>query len=241
MNKVKVLIVEDEMIISADIKNCLVKTGYDVIGQATNYKEAVAIFQASPPDITLLDIQMPGQKNGINLAHKINQDFKTPFIFLTANSDSDTIEKAKITEPSAYLIKPFNKKELVATIEIALFNFSKRLEKAVDATKLVIKDSLFLKKEKKFFRIDFKDILFIKSDHVYLDLFMANGKKHSVRGTLNDYENKLSSSFFRSHRSYIVNTDYLTGINHNEINILEHTVPVGKKNREHLITLLNIG
>lgn len=241
MNKVKILIVEDEMIISANLKLNLLNNGYELVGQAVNFTEAIEIMESSPPDITLLDIQLSGNKNGIDIAKEINQRFKSPFIYLTSNTDSETVNEAKVTEPSAYLVKPFNKEELFTTIEIALYNFAKRKESAIDLTNLVIKDSLFIKKERHFIRLDFKDILFIKSDHIYLDIMMIDGKKHVVRGSLNEYINKLSGSFFRCHRSFIINTHYLSSVNHNELTLLNHTLPIGKKNREELITMLNIG
>jgi DNA-binding LytR/AlgR family response regulator len=146
-----------------------------------------------------------------------------------------------MTEPAAYLVKLFHQKELFTSIEIALYNFSKKIEMAISPTNLVIKDSLFIKKEKHFIRLDFTDILFIKSDNIYLEIMMVDNKKHIVRGSLNDYINKLSNSFFRCHRSYIVNTNFLSSVNHNELIALNHTIPIGNTNPEELITMMNIG
>lgn len=241
MEKVKVLIVEDEMIISANLKASLIKSGYEVIGQAVNYTEALDYLESLPPDITLLDIQLSGKKNGIDIAKEINEKYKTPFIFLTSNADQVTVNEAKITEPAAYLIKPFNQTEIQTTIEIALYNFSKRKKQAIDQQNLIIKNCLFFKQGKHFIRINFNDIAFLKSDHIYLDIVLIDGKKHVVRGSLNDYINKLPPCFFRSHRSYIINTDYLTSLNHNEVTIQEFTVPIAKRNRDELLGQLNLG
>lgn len=239
MSKIKILIVEDEMIISNNIKFSLMDSGYDITDQAINYTEAITALENEIPDIALLDIQLSGSKSGIELASEINKRFKIPFIFLTSNSDSHTVNKAKSVEPAAYLIKPFSRIELSTSIEIALYNFSKRHENALNQDHLVIKDSLFIKVNKTFTRIDFKDILFVKSDHIYIEINMFSGTKHVVRGSLNEYINKLSANFFRCHRSYIVNLDYLQTVTHNELVILEKTIPLGKRHREELLSVIN--
>lgn len=239
MGKIKVLIVEDEMIISNNIKFSLMDNGYEISEQAINYTEAIAAIENEVPDIALLDIQLSGKKSGIELGAEINKRFKFPFIFLTSNADSQTVNKAKSVEPAAYLIKPFSSVELSTSIEIALYNFSKRNEKALNQENLVIKDSLFIKKNKNFIRIDFKDILFIKSDHIYIEIEMIDGTQHVIRGSLNEYINKLSGNFFRCHRSYIVNLDYMQTVTHNELIILEKTIPLGKRHREELLTVIN--
>src|SRR5436190_22963351 len=76
------------------------------------------------PELVLLDIHLFGKKDGIEVAHKINELYQIPFIFLTANSDAETIDRAKKVKPNAYIVKPFTKEELFAAIEIAFSNFT---------------------------------------------------------------------------------------------------------------------
>lgn len=241
MSQVKVLIVEDEVLIADNIAYTLEELGYHVFEPAMGYKEAIEAIEQEKPDIAILDIQMPGQRNGIDLAIDINNKYHFPFIFLTSNSDKITLEQAKKVEPLAYLVKPFNRKELYTSIELALYNYSKRSEKALNQENLVIQDALFIKQEKAFFRLNFKDIVCLKSDHIYIEIFTVQGQKHIVRGSLNDYMNKLGPTFFRTHRSHIANLDYLSNIEHNTLALLDHEVPIGKKQREELLARLNRG
>ena len=241
MGKVKVLIVEDEIIIADNIADTLEDLGYEVLEPATTFSAAMETIAAERPDIAILDIQLSGQKSGIDLAVEINEHQKFPFIFLSSNTDKLTLEEAKRVEPLAYLVKPFSKEELYTSIEVALYNFSKRQAQALDQSSLVIKDALFIKSNKVFLRLNFSDILFLRSDHVYIDILMTDGQRHTVRGSLNEYINKLSNSFFRSHRSCIINLDHLHSIDHSGVLIKDQVLPIGKKQREEILGRLNRG
>jgi DNA-binding LytR/AlgR family response regulator len=243
MSKVKILIVEDEVIIADNIADTLEDYGYDVIPPVTGFDEAIEAIEQENPDIAILDIQLSGKKSGVDLAAEINQVFKFPFIFLTSNSDRLTLEEAKKVEPLAFLVKPFNKKELYTSIELALYNYSKQREKVLDQEKLIIKNALFIKNNKAFIRLDFSNILYLKSDHIYIEIFTVDDKKHVVRGSLNDYINKLGLSFFRSHRSVIINLDHLAEIKSSTVclNEMQEELPIGKKQRDELIEKLNRG
>jgi DNA-binding LytR/AlgR family response regulator len=239
MDRVKVLIVEDEMIISHGIKLSLESSGYNVVGQAINYTESISLLESEKPDIAILDIKLSGGKSGIDLANEINKTFHIPFMFLTSNTDKLTVEEVKNVNPSAYLVKPFNEVEIATSIELALYNFSKAKETAFSQENLIIKDCLFVKVGTRFIRVNFSDIVLIKSSHVYVEIHLSNGEKHLVRGSLNEYINKVASTFFRSHRSYIVNLDYLQEILPNALVVLGNEIPVGKKNKEELLRLIN--
>src|SRR4051812_34637348 len=116
MQKTKVGIVEDESIVAMGIAQTLKSMGYEVPGVAANYTRSLEMIEREKPDILLIDIQLGGHKDGIDLAWKIKKDFHIPFIFLTANSDMATVQRAKKTEAYAYLSKPFRKEELYASI-----------------------------------------------------------------------------------------------------------------------------
>lgn len=241
MNKVKVLIVEDEAIIANDISDALEDFGYETIEPANTYTEAIQLIEKYQPHIAILDIKLSGAKSGIDLASEINMNYHFPFIFLSSNTDQLTLSQAKNVQPFAYLVKPFVKEELYTSIEVALYNYAKQNEKTLNANNLIIKDALFVKEKKAFHRINFSEIVYLQSDHIYIDIYTVNGKKVSVRGSLNDYMSKLSNSFFRSHRSYIVNLDFITSINNNKLQLGGIEIPMGLNQREELLALLNKG
>jgi PAS domain S-box-containing protein len=120
MIRPSILIVEDEAIVAADLAVKLERFGYDVAGTVGSGEEAVELARERHPSLVLLDIRLAGQMDGIAAARAIQRDRDTPVVFLTAHSDTTTINRAKGADPFAYLIKPFEDQELKTTIEIAL-------------------------------------------------------------------------------------------------------------------------
>lgn len=116
----KVLIAEDEAVVALDITHELESAGYTVVGQVSNGQAAIDSVAELRPDVVLLDITMPGEIDGIQAAEAIGKRFATPVIFVTAHSDEATLQRAKLTRPSGYVMKPFEPNELRANIEIAL-------------------------------------------------------------------------------------------------------------------------
>ncbi|MEI6874466.1 MAG: diguanylate cyclase, partial [Spirochaetota bacterium] len=121
MNNEKILIVEDEKVIALDIQRRLERYGYSVVGMASEGPEAIAVVGERRPDIILMDIELPGPMNGIQTAKQIRALYGTPVIFLTAYSEPSLIEQAKEAEPFGYILKPFKERELLTTIDIALY------------------------------------------------------------------------------------------------------------------------
>jgi CheY-like chemotaxis protein len=117
----KVLIVEDEGIVAEDLKGHLTLMGYDVVGTAYSGKQAVALATESRPDIVLMDVALPGGMDGIATAERMHETIDVPIIFITAYADEKTLERATAIEPFGYLIKPFDERELHATIATALY------------------------------------------------------------------------------------------------------------------------
>lgn len=239
MSKVKILVVEDEMIIADNICDALDDLGYEALEPAINYTEAILRIEEEKPDIAILDIQLSGKKTGIDIAKKIRESYDFPFIFLTSNSDALTVNQAKEVMPPAYLVKPFSKDELFTSIEIALHNFSKKIGE-VDTENLIIKDSLFVKDKGFYSKIDFDDILYLKSSHVYIEIVLKSNKKMVVRTSLNDILEKLNDHFVRVHRGFIINTKYLSQITHTSVKILDQEIPIGKKYKEDIVKRINL-
>ncbi len=117
----KILVVEDEGLIANDIADRLRKDGYQVTGIAASAEEALSSLSKSAPDLVLMDIRIKGDLDGIQTAERVRAGFDIPVIFLTAHADSGTLERAKVTEPYGYLVKPFRQVNLASSIEMALF------------------------------------------------------------------------------------------------------------------------
>src|SRR5687768_14700973 len=125
--KVGMLVVEDERIVSMDLQRRLKTMGYDVVGAAVSGEEAIEKAESLRPDMVLMDIMLDGQLDGIQAAEIIRERFHIPVIYLTAYADTSTLERAKVTEPFGYILKPFEERELHGHIEIALYKH--RMEK----------------------------------------------------------------------------------------------------------------
>ncbi len=121
MIKTRILIVEDETIVALDIQDRLTELGYEVTGVADRGDAALTLAAANRPDLVLMDIQLKGSTDGIATAETIRERWRIPVIYLTAFSDTSTLQRAKITEPFGYIIKPFEDREIQSTIEMALY------------------------------------------------------------------------------------------------------------------------
>lgn len=120
MAAAKILIVEDESIIALDIQNSLINSGYEVVAIADCATEALDYAAQLRPDLVLMDIRIRGDRDGVQTAEAIRSEFDLPVVYLTAHADENTLQRAKISEPFGYILKPFEDRELITTIEIAL-------------------------------------------------------------------------------------------------------------------------
>ena len=118
--KPKILVVEDEITAALDIKQRLEQLGYEVLSTVGNGRDALRLIKEEMPDIVLMDIQIRGDIDGIETASLIRKEYDLPIVFLSANSDTATIDRAKAAGPLAFLLKPFEDIEIQTTIDIAL-------------------------------------------------------------------------------------------------------------------------
>jgi len=134
MQKVKVLVVEDENIVAMDIQNSLKRLGYNVPTMAASGEEAINKAEEIRPDIILMDIRLKGRVDGIEAAKQIHDQYDIPLVYLTAYADDKTVNRAKKTESHGYILKPFGDRELYANIESALYkhNIEKKLNEKLD-------------------------------------------------------------------------------------------------------------
>ncbi len=121
MPKVKILVVEDEGLVAQDIGSCLSRFGYQVTAIVSNGKDALKEVRKTPPDLVLMDIILEGEWDGIETARRMRRLLDVPIVYITAYSDEQTIEKAKVTEPYGYILKPIDEKELHIVVELTVF------------------------------------------------------------------------------------------------------------------------
>lgn len=120
MEKTKILVVEDQTIVALNIKNRLKNMGYAVPGTAVSGEEAIKEAELTDADLVLMDIMLKGDMDGIEASRIIKSRFGIPVIYLTACTDFETLERAKLTEPEGYISKPFKEEDLCKIIEAAL-------------------------------------------------------------------------------------------------------------------------
>lgn len=118
--KKKILIIEDEIIVAKDIEQILTANGYEVVGIASNYERARIKLQTIATDLILCDINLNSNKTGLDLIEEFEARISVPFIFISAYSDSETLKKAIGLAPCNFLTKPFNEKQLLTSIQMAL-------------------------------------------------------------------------------------------------------------------------
>ena len=119
MNKHRIMLVEDEKVVAADIQECVNGLGYQVVGAAATGTEALRLAVNTMPDLVLMDIKLKGDLDGIEVAGALYDQLKIPVVYLTAHADAEILERAKLTNPSGYVLKPFDDRTLRTAIEIA--------------------------------------------------------------------------------------------------------------------------
>lgn len=140
----RILIVEDEVLVAEEIRMRLVDLGYEVDGVINNGEDALVAAEGFRPDLVLMDIKLKGEMDGISAANRIKADLGIPVLYLTAYTDKETLQRAKATQPFAYLVKPLGERELHVAVEIALYrhkiemerdHYIKKLEKTLSEVK----------------------------------------------------------------------------------------------------------
>ncbi len=235
MKKAKILIVEDEALIADGIVDILEELDYEVTSICDTYETAVKSINHQKPDLVLLDINLKGNLDGIDLAHQLNK-LLIQFIFLTSQFDGKTIDKAKLVCPLGYITKPFTKADLQTNIEIALFKInnlqSPKLNEDVD------KSYYFIKEKSNYIKIKFEDILYAEACDSYTIIYTKTSK-HMVSQTLKVIEEKFRQHhFYRVHRTYLVNLKLIEKIQPKAIIVASKEIPISENNRSELLTLL---
>lgn len=214
MEKITVLILEDEPLVAASLAASLQQFGYSVVGTAANGEKALQLFRDTNPDLAILDIQIKGSMNGVEVGKAMLQIRKTPLIYLTAHEEY--FDEAKFTGPVAFFSKPYNERDLLNTIDLAVHNLNlgskpeKREERLPNLA--FSKNCLWIKRGDAFFKLPIADILWIKADNVYLEFHTKNkGLPYVLTLGMTEFMRHAKyKSLAQVHRSYIVNLAHVT-------------------------------
>ena len=239
----KILIVEDEMIIAADISMQLTKLGYNVVGIQTRAEDAIQTIEINRPDIILMDIVLSGKMDGIAAAQHILNTTRVPVIFLTSNNDDATFQRALTAKPYAFIDKPFKKSDLSRGLEIALGHIASEqtVEKEVSQVSK-LNDRLFIRQKNQMVKVNLSDIRYLEADRSYCKIH-ADNKEYLIATPLGSIEAELpTKNFLRVHRSYIVNIDKIDAISDNRelLTIKNTSIPISRRNREEVIKYLKL-
>lgn len=244
----KILIVEDELLIGKDMALRLSKMGYEVFDIAQNANEALSVLKEKEVDICLLDVNLGNSMDGITLAHQINKMFNLPFIYVTSYSDDATVQRAKDTQPSAYILKPFNETELKIAIDVAIHNYSlgkiaatiKEDSQVKEAETFQVDQSIFIRKKERFEKINFQDILWAEAKGNYTIIHSVNDQ-YLIANTLQLITEQLVAPFFaRIHRSYFVNLNAVDSIDGNTLYINDRAFTISRSHREEILQRFNM-
>ncbi|RPA68680.1 DNA-binding response regulator [Cyclobacteriaceae bacterium YHN15] len=235
-DKTRILIVEDDMIIASNISLQLSKLGYEVTGIESRGEEAINHAKENRPDIILMDINLKGKIDGIETATAIQKENDIPLIYLTANADEVSFQKAKETHPYAFISKPFNKINLERTIALVVEKIKEAKEDLSDNASLIesLDDRIFIRNQNKLVKIMLNDILYIEAERNYCKIFTIDQILTVVSpiGTL--CENIANKNMVRVHRSFLVNIKHLDAVADNFLEIQRKVIPISKSFREEL-------
>ncbi len=253
--KINILIVEDEAIVALGLAQGLEKDGYEVAGIADNKAEALELFNSHNIDIVLMDINIIGDKDGIDTAAALLQQKQVPLIYLTAFTDAATLERAKHTHPAAYLAKPYHLTNVRIAIELAISNFAvARRQEATgkvisldnnkttstagntgNETVLQMNDCIFVKNNYAFVKIRLADILYLEAENNYVQLVTAE-KKLLLRLPLSQLIEKIHfKPLVRIHRSFAVNMSAIQSFTDQEIVVNKTPLPIGRSYKEEFL------
>lgn len=236
MEKLKLLIVEDDPIIAADLERAMKKMGYEVLDAVESGEEALEVVAQDTPDLILMDIQLEGDLDGIDTAHMISKQQAIPIIYLTSNTDERTFNRAKLTQPHGFLSKPFRLTDIKHSIDLAFLDDNpspEAIEKNEKETRtLKIKESVFVKSRDHLVKIKLNEIMYIEADSCYCTI-KTTDDSHLIVSTLKKFASSIENdSLIRIHRSYIVHLQHIDKIGDAYVMINNKMIPIGRSFRE---------
>ncbi|MCB0685368.1 MAG: response regulator [Saprospiraceae bacterium] len=238
MNTFRVMIVEDEPLVAFDLKMQLEKTGLSITHVFESGEEILEVLKSEVPDLILMDVQLQGSLDGIDTAHEINRKYDIPILFLTANTDKATFDRAKLTFPHGFLSKPFRIKDVLHAIDLTL-----ELEKSATentSSEKYLADRVFIRTNDYLEKVMYSDILFIEADGAYAKI-VTEVKTFILSQTLKKIQSKIPAPYLmKVHRSFAINTEKVDKISDSFVLIGNHKIPVSRTYRDALFKIFNI-
>ena len=245
MEKIKVLILEDEFVIAEDIQTHLELYGYEVLGTFDHAEKALPVILQENPDILLVDIKLAGVMDGISLVQEIQSKRSLPIVYITANSDAITYERAKNTRPHAFLVKPFSPANLLSAVDLALHHFSKEMSpecierpitQELDTQPFEVNGCLFIRTNGKYKKVCCSDMLFIEAAGSYVHI-QTKQERFTLAHNLSHFQKKTSlPHLMRIHRSYVVNMNQIDSFEDSFVYINNHKLPLSENFKAEFMT-----
>ncbi|REH00430.1 LytR/AlgR family response regulator transcription factor [Flavobacterium aquicola] len=216
MDNINVLIIEDTPEQSDTLSKVLLANNYNIAGVAQNYTDALTLFYKNPVDIVVIDVFLDGKPDGITFAETISivPNAAKPFVFLTSSHDRQIFERAKLTKPFSFLMKPFNELEIIYALEMAVEKFYDQTNVFLseDQDTIISNDYMFIKKRNVLKKVSLKDILYIEVEDRYCNI-ITEKEKFVILISLTKISALLDKNkFIRTHRNYLVNSDTIEEI-----------------------------
>lgn len=228
-----VLIVEDEPLIADDLSFHLEDIGVQEVMIALKYEVAIKKIAEHHFDLVLLDVNLSGERDGIDVANFINRNNPTPFIFITSYYDQSTLERAKKTGPIAYVLKPFNKQDIHVNVEMAF-------HKIQNESKNERPEKFFIKDREGLISISPEEIDYVEAFDNYAKVYSGE-QSFIISHTLKSIEDKLTAhGFERVHKSYLVNFSRISMISEGYVFFNELKVPIGRAYKSAFMSKISL-
>lgn len=216
MDNINVLIIEDSTEQSDALSKVLIANNYTIVGTAQTYTDALTLFYNNAIDVVIIDVFLDGKPDGITFAETINivPNSTKPFVFLTNSQDRQIFERAKLTKPFSFLMKPFNELEIIYAIEMAVEKFYEQTNVFLseDQDTVISNDFLFIKKKNALKKVSLNDILCIEVEERYCNI-ITEKEKFVIMISLTKISALLDKNkFIRTHRNTIVNINKIEEI-----------------------------
>lgn len=238
MDKIKVMIVEDKMVVASSIASILEKHGLNVIGICSSGDEALSQLDKNEPDLILMDIELDGPLDGIATAELISRRSTIPTIYLSDYTDSRTVTRAKKTHPANYLSKPFNESDLIRAIDIAFTNHNAR---PGGKSGVLLSDYVFVRTDNQAYqKVAYSEIVYLKAGGSYCQIF-TDDKTLTLSNSMNNIHHQLNhKDFMRVHRSHVINTRKITFIEGRVVHLGKHQVQMNEESHKELLARLKL-
>lgn len=233
MEAIKILIVEDNVLIAESLAVMVRRNNFQVSAITGSGDEAIQLAMEKLPDIIIMDIKLADNTDGITAAQRIRQHHDAPVIFLSDYANPETVSRAKLATPANYLTKPFQEADLIRALEIALYNTQAK-------PTVKFRDHLMIRAQNQaYVKIRLDDIACLKADRAYCDI-LTDTDSYKVANSMNHVLNQLNDPrFIKVHRSYVISLAKVTGLDGNMIRLGKHQVQMSKEHREQVLAQFN--